>query len=338
MTKQDFEHLLDLHKANPDNVDLIVQIALCLLENPFYSDENVQYYFKLAYSKQKSIENIHNWAWYIYNEITGYTQQEATEKAFNIQKQCIDLKPKSYMPYLLFAEILLERKEYEEALCHFNIAIEKTNNQQFKNNILHNIAVINFHLTNYSKAIEFFRKFQTDKTLYNLFLCYLQTDTSLANSTLKKLEIVLKNGTAENITNLDVAELYSLIGNHKRSYELIEKDGFNFHPSWTELSYSLWQINKPRFLEKVKHEINQNNIIIDEILNEHNHEDWQHLTTKNERYEEIDCLKNENKKLRKLDIQFLNAQPTFNTSNLIKEYTGCLLFGCHKHNNPTKDN
>ncbi len=110
-TEIELKELIDKLKEKPKDLDLINQIAIGYFENPSMLTDNEDLkYFELAYSIKKTIKSSHNLAWYLYFE---WSEEN---RAIEIQKELIEQKPKSFLPYYLLGFMLLEKGDYENAL------------------------------------------------------------------------------------------------------------------------------------------------------------------------------------------------------------------------------
>jgi hypothetical protein len=82
-------------------------------------DNEDHLFFEKAYKIKKTVKTTNNFANHLFYECYDH------EKALEIQKECIGLKPKSYLPYLFYATILIELEMYEEAIEPLKISQSK---------------------------------------------------------------------------------------------------------------------------------------------------------------------------------------------------------------------
>lgn len=100
------EQLFTLEKQTPNDDALLSQIAFYYLSNPD-GDKELEY-FKKAYQINPSIKNTHNyafWAYYEYGE---------NELALGLFKELMDKNPKSFYPYMAYANLLFTPSDYSD--------------------------------------------------------------------------------------------------------------------------------------------------------------------------------------------------------------------------------
>ncbi len=108
MEKNEEKELLEKLRVSPDNLDLLNEIAIFYLEHPELShDYREQDYFEKAYNKKKTVKSTHNLACYLFAEAFSEDWVEG-DRVMEIQKECIDLMPKSYLPYESYAFFMLD--------------------------------------------------------------------------------------------------------------------------------------------------------------------------------------------------------------------------------------
>jgi len=328
----ELKKLISQLKLNPTNIDLMNQVAIGYMENPSMIEDNEDLkYFEKAYKIEKTVKSMNNLAWQLFFEFGE------EERAFNIQKECLDFKPKSYIPYFLYSYMLLHRKEYKLAIEYSKIAKDKIDNRI----INHNIGVANYRLGDYKKSIDYFVASSNNediefKGLFNLAVCYLKIDErEKLLSTLKQLENKITWNFGDNISGYEIATLYYEIGDYKNTAKCAIKQGLDGIDlaDWTNIGYSIWIENKKIYWSTIEKSINEKRTFISEI--ESGHEDWVDETD-DEKKSNILEFEREIKKLLDLEKSFINRIPEAKV-DVWEEYCGCLMFDCKRCGNQSDD-
>lgn len=328
-TEIELKKLIQDFEKNPNNLDLINSLAIGYFENPSMQTDNEELkYFELAYLIKKTVKSTHNLAWYLYFEDGN------EEKAINIQKECIELNPKSYYPYYQYGYMLLDQGKFEEAIPFLN----KAYNIEQHRDIIHNIGYCYFQLNEFQKAKESFLQSTTDldienRSLYNLAL----TEWNLNNTVQVRLiaDQLSKNietNVHETISGYEIGLLYFLLDDLKRASECLIKQGINGIDllDWTDLSYSLFMTYNKLWKEKINDSIDERKQWCNEI--ESNHEDWIEYTDE-EKKERLTELKAEIK-IREEELNNGMTKPIQDLGKSVwVEHCGCLLFDCKRHEN-----
>ncbi len=332
MTTQDFEHLLDLHKANPDDVDFITNIALVLMCNYHLNDEFGEdiKYFELAYKTKQTIETMHNYAFWLYFK---YGHRNENQKlALKIQKECTKLHPDSYMPFLALARMYLDKKQFQNAITQYLTAKKMVNDEVLEQKIEHQIGCAYYGLAEYKIARNIFKSLPFERSLHNWVYCNLQlNDQSNFIASMVANELHLKSGTADESCYNDLAYFCALNGQYKQAYHYLLKEHTEDVDSMrgmlysTEFAYTIWLENRQLFTELITDEVENNQKCINEIRQ--NHKDWQHLDEET-KLQEIKDFQSDNEKYQQMDHQFLQSKPIFDMPDANWEWTGCLIFGC----------
>jgi tetratricopeptide (TPR) repeat protein len=346
-TKKDINLLKKKLKNDPSNLDLINTLAINYFSNfKFKTDKEDYDYFEKAYKLKKTIKSTHNFAWFLYFEWSEiqwrWNQENAIEKALKIQKECIKLNPKSYYPYFQYGFMLLEQKKYKEAIPYLKKAYKIENKQD----ISLNIGYCYFQIDQFHNAFNFFSKsinnFELEfKSLFNLAL----TEYELKNTqNLKFIADKLYNQIGNldisltTISGYEIGLLYFLLNDYQKVVDCINY-GLNFSWGinlfdWNDLSYSLYKIDKIKWLEKIEVEINEKIELCKEI--ETNHLDWVEYSNeeKNERLVELNLEINT---MNEMIIQGVNKPQVNLKERVFYEHCGCLLFDCKECNNLPDD-
>ena len=329
------ELLSDLNK-NPHDINLINKIAIGYMENNRELDEygKGESYFKMAYSQKKTVKSTHNYAYYIYFE-----EYQDLDLALEIQEECMNLFPKTYLPHFQYGHLLLKKGNYKKAL----IFLENARNIEENNYIIQqNIGCCYLHLGKYELAKKMFSdtlKIKDSKkySTYNLAL----TEYKLNNY--KKVELIanslfidIKPNWENDITGYDIGYLYFLIHKYEKvklSTLKMKKCTYNIIDN-KEISYSLLKADKIFFDKLIYEEVATSLNNIKEIDN--SHEDWEDYSNE-EKSKEKEELTEKVKVYRSLYTD-LESKPEINISEYIwAEQPGCLLFDCELHNNLLDD-
>jgi len=331
-TEIELKKLIYQLELNPTNLDLINRVAIGYMENPsMIVDKEDLKYFEKAYKIEKTIKSTNNLAWQLFFEWGD------EDRAFNIQKECIDLKPKSYIPYFLFGYMLLHRKEYKKAIEY----LEKAKGKSDSRIINHNIGVAYHRLGNYNKAIEIFANCNIAediefKSLFNLAVSLLMVgDREKLLSTLQLLEKNISWNFGDNISGYEIASLYYRIADYKNAMKCAVKQGLDGIDlaDWKDIAYSIWNIDKEMYSAQIKKSISEKKTYITEIKN--GHEDWEDETDE-EKESNVLEFEREIKNLLDLEQSFIIERPE-SKIDVIEEYCGCLMFDCKRCGNQSDD-
>ncbi len=332
-TEIELKKLIQLYEKEPNDIDLINSLAVGYYENPSMQTDNEELkYFELAYLIKKTVKSTHNLAWYLYFEVGN------EEKAINIQKECIELSPKSYYPYYLYGYMLLEKNKLDEAISY----LEKAYQIGKRRDILYNIGFCYFQMGNIEKSKECFSNSVSEldvenRSLYGLGICEWKLNNFkqvkiIADKILKDIE------TKDNdlITGYEIGLLYFLLDDLQQASNCVIKQGIDGIDliDFPELSYSLYKINKELWFEKINNRI----IVLKEYYSEieNNHDDWSDYNDEEKEEQLIDIK--EEIKIKEEVINKDIAKPIINLNKSIwEEYCGCLLFDCKRHNNIKND-
>jgi tetratricopeptide (TPR) repeat protein len=328
-------HLKSLVKRleeDPTNIELMNEVAMGYCQTPemVTNDEDLKF-FQKAYLTKKTVKTTNNLAWQLYMEYGK------TEQALKVIKECISLNPKSYFPYNLLGNILMDEEKYEEALHYFKIAESKSDER----NIVNNIGVVHFKTDNFEQAHNYFNKGSKlndieNRSLFNLGLTefYLRnlTETEVI---LESLIQNLKNEFLDPVCSYDLASVYVALNLYDKASELtieLGLDGIDL-ADWPEIAYSLFKTHPKLFDEAIAKSIVELKEWIAEL--ETGHEDWEEYTDL-EKIERIEEFTLDIKTRESLKAKFINGKP-IKKLDVMSEYCGCLLFGCKMHGNPLND-
>jgi tetratricopeptide (TPR) repeat protein len=332
-TEIQLKKLLQNLKQDSKNIDLINSIAIGYFENPSMLDENEDlHYFELAYKTKNTIKSAHNLSWYLYFEWGEQT------RAIIIQKECVELNPKTFYPYYQLGYMLLDQKQFKEAIPY----LEKANQIENQRDITHNLGYCYFQLEQFEKSRDIFSIAVTEldienRSLFNLALAEyecknLEKVKSIADKLIKKIEI----NQHSTISGYEVGLLYFLLNDFEKTTDCLIKQGIDGIDllDWDDLSYSLYQTNKTIWSKQINKSIQERTEWIEEIKS--NHEDWSEYSNqeKEERLNELRTEIQENENALKNETT--KPKPEINKSLLV-ENCGCLMFDCKRHGNKTND-
>lgn len=334
--------LEDLEK-DPSNLDLINKIAIGYYENYDQKSDKEDYdYFERAYNLKKTVKSTHNFAWFLYFEWSEiewrWNEDSAIEKALKIQKESIELNPKSYFPYYQYGYMLLDQKKYQEAIPF----LEKVNKIKNQREITHNLGFCHFQLQDYQSAYKLFENsVKTEdlenRSIFNLSLTSFQTDKlEQLESIAKKLFVEIETNVYKTVSGYEIGLLFYLLKDYQLATACLFMqgiDGIDLY-EWPELSYSLYLTDKETWQNEITQSIDKR---VDWILEiERNNEDWKDYTEE-EKSERLIELKNEIELRKEILSRGMNEPKLNLTESLLVEYCGCLLFDCTRHGNQEND-
>lgn len=211
----------------------------------------------------KDCHNIH-----ILQDESGYFSSDSLKQ---IQK-CIAENPTDYKLHATFGCLLLTNKRYKEALLSF----EKAYALKPCKDILHNIGCCYFRLGDIQKAKECFSNAITEartefNSLNNLALMEWKLNhpknvQRIADLLFDTFVLYTESNT-ERIDGYDIAYLYFLLGDYKRSIEALEKSsqyGLD-NIIYSDLSYAFYKIYPERWQKNVEDDIEKRKAWIKEI-------------------------------------------------------------------------
>lgn len=335
VTDAQLNHYLKKLERSPKDVDLLNRIALGYLENPpRIKDQDDLRFFEKAYEIQPTVKSIHNLAWYLYFEACGV--ENCRERAIALQKQCLELEPKSYFPYALHGYMLLQENQFSQALPVLEIAYQKSQRTE----LLHNIAYAYFQLQDFERAVQKFQQCLEDDpsgfSLHGLAIAYycLGNNRS-ATQCLERLEHRMKQERDIEVDGHHLAEIYAAMGEYEKAYAHAEREGWDCIDmvDWTGIAFSVFCVNPTQLSDYLEQSIVQRKQWIDQI--ETGHENYSD-DTEDEKQERLTDYR------REIEIRegFVN---TFTAGKPDIELIvwpmdcGCLLFDCDQHKNPAHD-
>ncbi len=332
-TEIELKELIDKLKEKPKDLDLINQIAIGYFENPSMLTDNEDLkYFELAYSIKKTIKSSHNLAWYLYFE---WSEEN---RAIEIQKELIEQKPKSFLPYYLLGFMLLEKGDYENALEYLMIANEKSD----RRDILHNLGFCYFKLGDLKTSRDYFNCANTEldieyRSAFNqAVLDFELKDTGSTKEIADRLFANIEQNSISMIGGYEIGFLYFLLGDFDKATESLIKQGINGVDltDWKELSYSLFVNDNEKWISQHQKMILERKKRIVEINTKPDEWDFDSEQEKNERLKE---LKNEIKNINELILNGISKPDVDLNENVWIEPCGCLLFDCKRHENQPDD-
>ncbi|WP_100372115.1 tetratricopeptide repeat protein [Bacillus sp. FJAT-45037] len=278
--------------------------------------------FQVAVNKNRTIQSLHNLAWFY-----GYEEEEY-EKALALSLEAVMLRPTSYFPYNLLGELYMKLARYDEAIPVLEDSLQLHSSKE----ATFNLAVSYYEVGKLEQATNYFQKAagNSDYTFYLYVKCLIEGGR--VSEAREKLALISEDAS-DFVGEGVVAALYLELGDYEQAVNWYNK-------SWDEcaagadyvarFAYALYQFNDTVRLDE----------IIETAVNE---VEKQLEVTKNmelgEGYSEIDrteeLRENENelaflRELRsKLEYGFV---PDF-TIDLYVEGR-CYLFGCTQHEHP----
>lgn len=342
-TDIELKELLQELERDPTNLDVINSLAIGYFENYDQKTDKEDYdYFEKAYNLKKTVKSTHNFAWFLYFEWSEiqwrWKQDNAIERAFQIQKECIELNPKSYYPDYQYGYMLLDQRKFEVAIPF----LAKAYQIEQRRDILHNIGYCHFQMGEFQKARDLFSQAVTDldienKSLYNLALTQWKVNNSEKVKLIAdKLSKHIEANVHETISGYEIGLLYFQIDDFQRASECLVQQGINGIDliDWTDLSFSLFNTDKKLWSEKINDSIVERKKWCNEI--ENNHEDWSEYTDEEKKERQTE-LKAEIK-IRQETLNNGMTKPIQDLSkSVLDEHCGCLLFDCKRHENRKND-
>ncbi|MDX8393313.1 MAG: hypothetical protein R8K21_01845 [Mariprofundales bacterium] len=212
----------------PNNTDLMNKVAIAYMENPldFISDGGTEdlKLFEKAYKTQQTVKTINNLAYQLFIEFAFEANQK---RAMQLQKSCIEMKPNSYMPYYLYGHMLLESKNYKDAIKYFEIAYDK---RAPKRSIYNHFGTAYFQLGLYEKAISCFQKSLNPENIYHDVWLNLAMANAAAGNKEKAREILQDtekniewNEPVEGCNSFIIAEIYTFLGDYNSVVNLMSE-------------------------------------------------------------------------------------------------------------------
>ncbi|MDF1676677.1 MAG: tetratricopeptide repeat protein [Vicingaceae bacterium] len=341
VTDTELDELLIKHKENPNDLDIINLIAIGYFQNyEKKADKDDFDFFEKAYTLKKTVKSTHNFAWFLYFEWSEiqwrWKEGDAIKKALKIQKECIDLDPKSFYPYYQYGYMLMGEDKFTEAIKYLNIAKTKTKNR----GVEHNLGFCYYRLGQYQLAKSHFSKSSETEDLEHRSLFNLALVEYKLNNLDKVTEIIdkLQNPSEADAPLMDyeIGQLLFLVNEFEKSAQWTIKQGVDGIDllDWKGLAYSIYTTNKKLFYIELQKGISERHMWIEEIND--NHPDWTEYSEE-EKKEKLIELENEIKYRENIEKEFQN-KPILNVDELlIVEPIYCLLFDCKLHGNLKND-
>ncbi|MDF1698230.1 MAG: hypothetical protein P1U56_20445 [Saprospiraceae bacterium] len=343
-SQKELSELQEQLKHDAFNIDLMNQIALVYFENADLLNNSEDHkYLKQAYDTKRTIKSIHNYAWFLYFEWAemhhGFsTNNPICREALEIQRGTMDLDPVSFYPYYQLGYFLLDQNKYEESLKYLKIASLKDK----RKDIHHNLAYSYIRTNQYREAKSVLENIKDiedleNTSLYNLSICNLKlrNDQDFAEN-LEKLYSTVESMVHKTVSGYEIAQLHTAMGNYNSALNCITKQGIQSIEllDWPVLSYAIYQSDKNLWLEEMNRLIEWRINLIQEFKEGDEEDDGY---TDNERKERILVLSDEIQQIQ-TSIKFEPQKPNIELNKLsIKDYCGCLLFGCKTHKNLSND-
>ncbi|WP_294033748.1 hypothetical protein [uncultured Moraxella sp.] len=358
--------LLQAEKSNPNDDQLLSKIAFYYLANP--DGRKDLEYFKKAYEANPNIKNTHNyafWAYYEYGE---------TDLALPLFKALIAKNPKSFYPYIVYANLLFSPSDYSNTANiqainnHSDLLIElyqksiilfNNTPQDYQNSHQHELAYLYNNLANfyvaqqdftkadecYNQAIDIFSDMLQDKhsclndESIKDYLCSIALNKvrlNVINNDLATAKKFLVLAESYNTdSRLDIAYCYALMGDYQQSYQTLNGK-FNFHFSWTWLCYAIWQTDMTAWQAYVK------GLIDAEMVQIQEYQDELANCKDSEKQDIQDTIQYHQDELAQIS-QFIDTPPTPELSAKeqcladLHYFYKCWLLGCENCHNLTND-
>ncbi len=332
MEKKELINLLEQYKSDSENLDLINLIAIWYSENLEMIQDNEDYlFFEKAYKLKKTVKTTNNFASHLFYEC--YENQQALE----VQKECITLKPKSYLPYLFYATTLIEQKEYIKAID----ALETSQNKHETWDAEHNLWYCKYMIWDYKSAEKHFLKTSQDKERDNelksmFWLALVQYKLDNKENTYEILRLMQESKNFDNaINDYDIWILYFLYDDYENAKNNTLKCGMRIDLlDRKELWYSIFISDKQLFLKKINKDIKELQGYIQEIKNSTGI--WKDAPDE-EKNEDMSKFLTEIMEKENMEKLF-ETKPIVNIDkHLVAEYSWCSIFGCCRHGNPEND-
>lgn len=355
------ETLLKQFAKTPNDEKVLTALAFYYLEHPD-GDKDLAF-FAQAYHAKPCIETIHNYAFWLQKEY------DDCEKAIPLQQTVLAMNPQSYYPYLAYAQSLIAKnwnQPYSNELLTqllelYQIVIDKIKalpqdiefNQRFiLTKVIHNMAKCYVFLGDIKNAEDFL--LQT-LSLYDL---PLDVDDNVKAEEIyfvmldlvkfywfnqqpqKALNWLGKAAFSTQKDILDIADLYSHLGEYQRAYDTLQGD-FNFDESWDWIVFALYQVNPKQWREYYEKRL----VNAQDLLAYYQQE----LQTSQEKGDKANIENNQESlvEIAETIASFQNALATNQPITPKKlplrnefyfNHFGCLLFGCEMHHNLPSDN
>lgn len=343
ITETELEKLLIDLEEDPNNLDLLNLIAIGYFENYNMNEDKDDYdYFERAYLTKKTIKSTHNFAWFLYFEWSEiewrWNEDRAINRALEIQKECIELAPKSYYPYLQYGYMLLDQKEYKKAIYF----LEKSNQIEKTREAIHNLGCCHFFLGNYEEASIYFLESSNYNDIEHLsYYCFAITEFKRNNlNTVKSIADKLYESIDyeffDRINGYDISFLYFLLKDFEKATACILKQGINGISigDSDEEGYSVYLTNKEIWKNSLLESIKEKENWIKDIETGEDDDEYENEDEKNQQIKELYS------EIESLRIMLENGleEPLPKFENYLSvEYCGCLLFDCKRHENRKDD-
>ncbi|MDE4454542.1 hypothetical protein [Psychrobacter sp. DAB_AL62B] len=370
MTDYDIDELLEQLGQHPDDDNLLAIIALYYIENP-EGDKDLEYLEK-AYQTNPSIENTHNLAFQLNRE---YWSEE--KRGIELQKQALLLQPQSYYPYASYAQMLSfdvgltddsfafkSVEHYQEVIKYCLIAMDKYSNAPLKHRQLYplipiglynNIACSCTMLDDYDRALSYFlqciqllenlnsydfgaaiSQAILDDEKYKLLLNQTRLYILIGNrqQALMLLSQLQKNTQCD---NLDIANLYAIIGEYELASEMVSDNYID--DSWEWIWYAIYQADQDKW-HRMKQVTLENEVksLAESQAEAENYRVANELDLLEQENEAIEHTKNVISNIRvRLKADSYHKPDDSIKKEFLRTFFGCLLFGCHVHGNLMDD-
>lgn len=341
-TQIELNRLLQELEKDPTNLDLLNSIAIGYFDNINQKSDKEDFdYFQKAYQLKKTVKSTHNFAWFLYFEWAEiewrWNQNGAIQQAFEIQKECIQLNPKSFFPYYLLGYMLLDQGKFGEAISYLQQAykLEK------RRDILHNIGCCHFHLQQLQQAKSCFEEAakvgDTENiSLFNLAITAWKLDSKEeAKRVIDQLAEGIQRHAHTLVSGYEIGNLYFLLEDYQKAVASLMAQGITgiAITDWPALSYALYKSNLGLWQEQLTKLIIQDTELIVEIEKEDACDGFSKEEKKERQLELKDALQ---KKQNMLEKGMIKPIPTV-SNDLVNEFCGCLLFDCPRHGNRKND-
>lgn len=361
--------LLQEEQENPNDAQLLTKIAFYYLENPLEcsdSQDELQY-FQKAYHAKPCTTTLHN--------LVFWAMREYYNKSFvnDLFPQLLAFKPKSFYPYMAYAEWLMTskwnnpqwyaQKDKLIALTKaYILALEKFKDAPSAYQELHlhdliliknNLAVSLAYQAQYAIAWQYFDEIhQNVKTLqknqasielsvemldeYLFHILLNQARLALLQKDVARVREYLCQARQNSQCEYElVAELYAMIADYQMCYDIMKDRLDRIGIDWYWIFYGVAQVDVSLWQQKSREEI-QN---IERYLQK-DRQDLADCKDDEERSELLDEIDMYSKKLMEINHQLTQSSPSKPKIDVIADlytFSDCWLFGCARHHNLLND-
>lgn len=322
--------------SEPNNLNTLNQLAIAYMETR--EPETALDIFRQAVNVKATIQALNNLAYFYLYEGEPTDEgcwREQEEKAIEILKQAISMKPKSFLPYILLGEAYIRTGQFAnaEAILTDSLLISKTTES------LNNLGVCLYNLGKIPDAAVYFYQAHANRNednftlrpLYHYGICLGQQGLgSEACAVADKLMSEL--GDSSDLDEDFIAEIYFLSGHYDKVTRIYSKTNLAYSPDWVSLFFfSLHELGHSQELKfAFKQVIDSKKEQIQDAIED---DSWE-ISDRNQYVVELQAKINEYNRLY-VDITTKSLKPELRFEPSIERR--CSLFGCIRHDIPDYD-